>query len=380
MRIIRRWWHQPDHFYWLTAFLAARGLQATTCRVLAATVMCLAAVNIAMLWSPAGPQGPARRTVVFVIAAIAVVFAAMWMRRRWPSKESSSVFAVVASLCIAASCLVQNYPVSGLLGCTAFAALGGFIAFFQTPRYMAFNIAVATITAIVLVDQLAAETDVVFAVCAWMFIAMINVSVPIACQGMVHLLGVDVLTAEIDRLTGLLNRDAFYRATGALLTARGRVDDRYLVVLLVTLDNFSLLKSTRGAIACERALVGVAQTLRETTRNNAIVGRLGDAEFVVADTFSSTDSSPLVERIRSAVATTPPKLTASIGVVCTPLAVLSDCPPGEVLDELIELAGQAMADARRGGGNQARYTVCPHPAALDRDARSGSDTESDDPS
>ncbi|MDF2825424.1 MAG: yeaP [Mycobacterium sp.] len=113
--------------------------------------------------------------------------------------------------------------------------------------------------------------------------------------------------------------------------------------------------------------MAVAQTLRETTRSNALVGRIGDAEFVIADTFSSTDSSPLVERVRGAVATTPPRLTASIGVVCTPLAALSDCPPGELLDELIGLAGERMADARRGGGNQARYTVCPTPAALEQE-------------
>jgi diguanylate cyclase (GGDEF)-like protein len=361
---LRRWWRQPDHFYWLTAFLAARGLQTITCNVLAATVLCLAAVNVAMLWSTAGPHGTVQRAAVIVVAVVCVAMSALWLRRRWPSQAASAAFVMTASACITVSCLVQTHPGAGLLGCTAFAALGGYIAFFHPPRFLAVNLTLAAVTSVLLARQLAVETDAVVASCALLFIAVVTLTVPVACQGMVHLLGVDVLGSEIDPLTGLLNRDAFYRATGAL-TARGRVDDRYLVVLLVTLDNFSLLRSTQGSIACDRAMVAVAQTLRETTRRNAVVGRIGAAEFVIADVFSSTDSSPLVERIRGAVATTPPKLTASIGVVYTPLGVLSDCPPNELLDELIGLATQAMADARRGGGDQARYTVCPTPAALD---------------
>lgn len=190
------------------------------------------------------------------------------------------------------------------------------------------NFVIAGATCLVLGQRLAVETDAVFAACALLFIVMVMVSVPIACQGMVHLLGIDVMTSDIDRLTGLLNRDAFYRATGGLISARGRVDDRYLVVLLVTLDNFNLLRSTWAIDRLRSGPVSVAQTLRETTRSNAILGRIRAAEFVIADAFSSTDSSPLVERVRGAVATTPPRLTASIGVVCTPLAVLSDCPPG----------------------------------------------------
>jgi diguanylate cyclase (GGDEF)-like protein len=368
---LRRWWRQPDHFYWLTAFLAARGLQTITCRVLAATVLSLAAANVAMLWSPYGPQGTVPRAVVIVVAAVCVVISALWLRRSWPSRAMSSVFVVIASLGICACCLVQTFPGAGLLGSTAFAALGGYIAFFHPPRYLALNFVIAGATSLVVGQRLAAETDAVFAACTLLVVVMVMVSVPVACQGMVHLLGIDVMTSDIDRLTGLLNRDAFYRATGGLISARGRVDDRYLVVLLVTLDNFNLLRSTKGSIACDRALVSVAQTLRETTRSNAILGRIGAAEFVIADAFSSTDSSPLVERVRGAVASTPPRLTASIGVVCTPLAVLSDCPPQALLDELIGLATASMADARRGGGNQARYTVCPTPAALD----SGSDSD-----
>jgi len=58
-------------------------------------------------------------------------------------------------------------------------------------------------------------------------------------------------------------------------------------------------------------------------------------------------------------------MTASIGVVSTPMRDLASCPPYDLLDELVALATTAMYEARRAGGNQAHYVACPRPAALD---------------
>lgn len=73
------------------------------------------------------------RTAVIVVAAVCVVISALWLRRSWPSRAMSSVFVVIAGLGIATCCLAQTFPGAGLLGSTAFAALGGYIAFFH-PR------------------------------------------------------------------------------------------------------------------------------------------------------------------------------------------------------------------------------------------------------
>ncbi|MCW2688208.1 MAG: diguanylate cyclase [Mycobacterium sp.] len=358
-------WRQPDHFYWLTAFLAARGAQSTTCRVLAATILVLGAIPVAMMWSPAGPEGPRDRLLAVTIAACCLVMALAWLRQRWPSRTRSGVFVVTSALCIAVGCLIVANPLAGLLGATAFATLGGYIAFFHTARYMAFNMSVAAVTTIILSARQAIGGDVVWAVCAIAFVAVVNISVPFACQTLVHLLCKDVLNAELDPLTGLLNRDTFYRSTGAVLASRSRDDDRYLVVVVVNLDNFRLLCDTDGPFAGDRARVAVAQTLRENTRHGTVVAHVGGEEFLISDTFASTDATPLVERVRSAIATTPPRLTASIGVVSTPLRGLAGVPPQDLLDELITIATKAMYDAGRAGGNQARHVVCAAPTVLD---------------
>ena len=57
------------------------------------------------------------------------------------------------------------------------------------------------------------------------------------------------------------------------------------------------------------------------------------------------------------MAAAPGGITASIGVVTTALRPLADRPPGDVLDEAISLATTAMYEARRAGGNQARYVT-----------------------
>src|SRR5690606_27475177 len=120
----------------------------------------------------------------------------------------------------------------------------------------------------------------------------------------------------------------------------------------------------QGQAAADRARVAIGQTHRENTRHNAFVAHLGQDEFLIADTFSSTDSFPLVERVRGAIATTPPRLTASMRRVSPPLLWLAVCRPETLLDELIAAASATRYEARRAGGNQARYRKYPNPPAV----------------
>jgi GGDEF domain-containing protein len=142
-----------------------------------------------------------------------------------------------------------------------------------------------------------------------------------------------------------------------LLASRSRNDDKFLVVVAVNIDSFSLLLGLSGSGGGNRARVTVGQALRETVRHNAIVAHVSDDDFLVADTFTTADPSPLVERIRGAIAVTPQRLTASIGVVCTPLPPLAAEPPDEVVDKLIAIATTAIEQARMAGGNQVRYIM-----------------------
>jgi diguanylate cyclase (GGDEF)-like protein len=363
MKAVRRWWRRPDHYYWVTSFLAARDSQAITCQLVAATVFTMGAVPVAILWSPVGPHATWSRAVSVGLTVCSLILTLGWLRRTWPTRWQSGAFVVICTVAIATACLLQPNPLVGILLATGFAALNGYISIFHTARYMAFTLVVAHATAIVLAFRIADAGDLVWAVTALVFVALVNTVVPGACQAVVHMLDINVLNADIEPLTGLLNRDAFYREAGNLVS-RSRDDDKQLVILVINLDNVRLLSETDGVAAGDRARVAIGQILRETTRHNAIVGQINHDEFVIADTFPSTDSFPLVERVRGTIATTPPRLTASIGVVSTPMRGLGVCPTQELLDELIAIGTTAMYDARRSGGNQARYVVCSRPTAL----------------
>jgi diguanylate cyclase (GGDEF)-like protein len=180
-----------------------------------------------------------------------------------------------------------------------------------------------------------------------------------ACRLGVRLVCGGEVTSQLDPLTGLLDRDAFYEGTATLLAARQREDDRFLVMVVITIDGFSLVTSMSGERSGNRARVAVASALRGSVRHNAILARVSDAEFVIADTFTTVDASPLVDRVHAAVANTPSRLTTSVGVVSTPLRPLTGLPPADVVDEVMTIATAAMHEGRKAGGNRARFVLNP---------------------
>jgi diguanylate cyclase (GGDEF)-like protein len=360
----RRWSRRLDHYYGITAFLAARGAQATTCRVVAAILFCLGAIPLMLIVGPAGPQTLRNRLLAVAISVCCWAMAAMWLRRRWPTRTESKLCVLVGTMCIAVACLIAAHPLIGILGSTAFAVLGAFVAFFHNVRLLAFTWTVGAATLVFLAMRLAA-IDTALAVCTVVLVALVNIFAVFTCRMVIGLIITDVSPGEIEPLTGLLNRDAFSEGVAQLIGARSRDDDRYLVVAVVNLDSFFHFVDMTGASGGDQARVAIGQRLRQTVRRDAIVAHVSDAEFFIADVFTTADPAPLVERVRGAIKSAPFRLTVSIGVVSTPLRPLATHPAPEVVDEVLAIATTAMYEARRSGGNQTRHIRCPTLAVLD---------------
>jgi diguanylate cyclase (GGDEF)-like protein len=347
---------RSDQYYWFTALLAGRGIQTATCRLIAFCVTALGLVPVALMASPGGPRGVDARLTAIVVAVCCVAQAACWLRDNWPSRGLSLVCAVGGTVGVAVSALNVTDPVVGVLGATSFVLPTVYVVCFHAPRLLIVNWSIMAVALVVLFLRLL-PADPAFAICAVFVIILLNGFVAFACRAAISLIQPDAHHGDIEQLTGLLHRDAFYSAVATLLASRSRSDDQYLVVLAVNIDSFSLLLGLSGERGGNRARVSVGQALRETVRHNAIVAHVSDDDFLIADTFTTSDASPLVERIRGAIATTPQRLTASIGVVCTPLPPLAAEPPDDVLDRLIAIATQAIEQARMAGGNQVRYVL-----------------------
>lgn len=353
-----RWKPRQDHYYWLTAILTARGLQASTCRVVAGVIATLGLVPMISLVSPLGPKGLVGQVLAVVVTACCAVMALRWLRHRWPSRAESAACVLVGTVCISIACLIPTSPVAGLLGASSFALLSAYVTCFHGKGLLAFTWAVAIATLAVLAIRLA-PLDTALAIGSVCLVALVNVFAAAVCRAGIRLISGDAQTNQLEPLTGLLDRDAFYERTATLLAARHRDDDRYLVLVIVNIDGFSLITGMSGERGGNLARVAVGNAVRSCVRHNAVVAHVSEDDFVIADTFTTPDASPLVERVRSAVANTPSRLTTSVGVVSTPLRPLMHLPPDDVVDEVIAIATAAMFEARKAGGNRARFVVNP---------------------
>lgn len=350
--------YSDDRYYWLTAFLAARGARTTACRTFAAIVLVMGSMQLMLLLTPAGPQGRASQLLAVGVAVASAVIAWRWLRQWWPTSTESKLCAFLGAACISVVCLIQTDPLLGLLASTSFAILSGLTALVHSVRLLVVTCTASAVIIGVLTVRLA-QTDFVLALAGAVIVVVGNVCLVVAARMVVRMVDAGLLVGEIDPLTGLLNRRAFEDEFAMLIGARSRDDDRYVAVFVINLDSFSVVTGMRGVAAGKGARVAVAQRLRETVRREAILAHVDDADFLVADLFTTADPIPLAERVRAAMHTSPPRLTASIGVVCTPLDPLAAAAPGEVLNELLRIATGAMEDARRAGGNGIRRVVAP---------------------
>jgi diguanylate cyclase (GGDEF)-like protein len=364
MNTAHRWWQSLDHYYWLTAFLAARGLQRATSRLVAVVIFGLSIISLLLIWSPTGPRGTRDQVLAVVVSAFCWAMAILWLRRRWPTAVESRICVCVGSVCIAISCLIQSDPLTALFGTTSFTLVATYAAVFHTTRWLWITYLVTGVTLAVLLVRLATK-DVAFAISAVLLVGFIVMFVSYIGRAAIWLVDADILHENFEPLTGLFNREGFYEKTMTLLASRSRGDDRYLAVAVINLDTFALVGEFSGVTGADRARVEIAARLRETARRDAVLAHIAESEFVIADLFDSDDASALVERVRGTISGSPSHLSASIGVVTTALQPLIQLPPSDVLDELMSIATNAMYESRKGGGNQVTYVRNPQLTVLD---------------
>lgn len=324
----------------------------------------MSVISLTLIWSPTGPHGPVGTVLAVVVAVCCWAMSALWLRPRWPTAVESRIFVCVGSVCIAISCLIQTDALTGLFGATAFTLVTIYAAVFHTTRWLAITWLATGVTLAVLAWRLA-SFSIAFAISSLLLVAFIVLFVSLTGRAAIWLVDADILHENFEPLTGMFNRDGFYEKAITLLASRSRGDDRFLAVSVINLDSFSLVGEFSGLSGSNRARVEIAARLRETARRDAVLAHIADSEFVIADLFDSNDASALIERVRGTIAGAPSRLSASIGVVTTPLQPLAQLPPHDVLDELMSIATNAMYEARKGGGNQVTYVRSPSLTVLD---------------
>ena len=358
----RRRLHSEDRYYWITSMLAARGHQRATCRLTALNIFGCGALPLLLMLGDHGPTGARDRSIAVAVFACCVALSTIWLRSSWPTRRLSQLSTLVVSVLVSVSCLIERDPAIGLMGATAFIAVAAFAAVFHAGWLLAYTWIIGVATLVVQSVRFAGVAPEVTVAVVALF-ALVNAFVVFCCRSVVRLVDNDVHYGELEPLTGLLTRDAFSDRI-ATIVARDRDDDRFLAIVVVSLDSFSLLTAMGGDAGGNQARVAIGQRLRETLRRDAILSHVGESEYLVADTFVSTDASVLTDRLQHTVRTAPYRLTASIGTVVTPLADLVGHPPHDVVEELITIATSNVYFARRSGGQRTETTVNPELTSL----------------
>ncbi len=165
--------------------------------------------------------------------------------------------------------------------------------------------------------------------------------------------------AEIDQLTGLLNRGAVTRRCQEmlLLAKRGK---RPLAVVMADADDFKSCNDEGGHQHGDRVLQALARGLKEGCRGSDILGRMGGDEFLLILPDTSVEGAlrlcgRVATRLEAAKAEHSPDglpwPSLSFGV-----AVFPD--HGAEMDELIRVADRAMYEAKAAGGGCWKAGVC----------------------
>ncbi|PQP50594.1 sensor domain-containing diguanylate cyclase [Mycolicibacterium austroafricanum] len=347
----RGWWQRSDQFDWFSAYLRDRGLQVRWRMATFVFTVLLVAVPVVMVGSPAGPGGPLQTWIVIGASVSALAASLLWLFR-WPSRAQSLAYSTVCSVSIAAGCLAIQDPYAGLMGCTMFAAIGGFVAYFHALAHVVANLVVALSCATINAVRILVETDDIRIVAGSAALVLgLNLGVPFGIHTLVHSLHIDLRDSDRDPLTGLLNRRSFYNMVRDLIAARRQVNTP-VNVTMVDLDDFKLLNDTHGHAVGDAALVSVAAVLQEHTEPGTVLGRLGGEEFVIADVDAAARHAITAERIRRGIAATPFQITASFGICSTTVAAGAEIDHPGFLDRLIRAADAAMYQSKRAGGNR----------------------------
>ena len=160
--------------------------------------------------------------------------------------------------------------------------------------------------------------------------------------------------AEIDDLTGLLRRKAFFRRWEAILAACERMNED-CGVILIDIDHFKKVNDTWGHPTGDEVLKKVAGLLKSFESPNVVVSRLGGEEFAIAVRGTDAEVLGVAEMIRRGAERLHGPVVGDSDVTwkCTLSAGMASArKEGYVASDLLKSADEALYRAKNSGRNR----------------------------
>jgi len=151
--------------------------------------------------------------------------------------------------------------------------------------------------------------------------------------------------AEIDELTGLLNRRRFYELMREEVQRATRYQ-RPLSMVMFDIDRFKQINDTHGHAVGDQVLVYLSRQVRSDVRDTEHLARIGGDEFMLLlPETRLEDAVRTARRIQKMLADRP---LEPVGPIACSYGV-SEFQPGETLDDLTRRADKALYQAKGAG-------------------------------
>jgi len=160
------------------------------------------------------------------------------------------------------------------------------------------------------------------------------------------------LKADSDRLTGLLNKEAFRERVEEELNMARRYKHPFSLAF-IDLDNFKQINDIHGHIRGDKLLNEVSKTIKRSIRKTDIAGRIGGDEFAVF--FPETDEKQVRKAIEQLVAELDIMTSQSGWQVTASIGVVSCSEVLDTFDVLLGKADKLMYLAKVNGKNSVEY-------------------------
>lgn len=147
-----------------------------------------------------------------------------------------------------------------------------------------------------------------------------------------------------DSMTGLYNRQGFYKAIEPLLDMEFNLG-KLLYIFSIDMNKLKYINDTFGHADGDFAIITLGQAIQNVTGDLAISARFGGDEFVVAiisdreNAYTATDFSETLKgciAMAEGLAEKPYRVEASVGMICLPIT------PDMNLENMIAIADKAM--------------------------------------
>ncbi len=162
--------------------------------------------------------------------------------------------------------------------------------------------------------------------------------------------------AYYDTLTGLMNRQVFYRTLEHTLTRSRRYGELF-AVLAVNLDKFKTINETYGVEGGDSLLKEFSRRLTGALVNNGYIARMGADEFgVLVERVEDIDECAVVAQKINDIMKQPFEVRPGVDIhVTTSVGIATYPTAGQSVEELMKNADAAVAKAKEMGHNGFQY-------------------------